>query len=129
MQVQGTVYKIGETETFPSGFTKRLLVVESEGEYTQKIPMEFVKEKTSILDNYKVGDKVTVDINLRGNEYQEKFYLSAQGWKIEKSEGSTPAEPTKDSKNFKATPSEAFGHEKKSFAQETEEDLEDSLPF
>ena len=108
MQVQGTVYKIGETETFPSGFTKRLLVVESEGEYTQKIPMEFVKEKTSILDNYKVGDKVTVDINLRGNEYQEKFYLSAQGWKIEKSEGSKPAEPTKDSKNFKATPSEAF---------------------
>ena len=123
MQVQGTIYKIGETETFPSGFTKRLLVVESEGEYPQKIPMEFVKEKTSILDNYKVGDKVTVDINLRGNEYQEKFYLSAQGWKIEKSEGSTPAEPS--GKVKPATPHEAFGHEKKSFVQELEDDPDD----
>lgn len=121
MQVQGTIYKIGETETFPSGFTKRLLVVESEGEYPQKIPMEFVKEKTSILDNYKVGDKVTVDINLRGNEYQEKFYLSAQGWKIEKSEGSTPAEPTKSANDYKATPSEAFGKGNDVFAEETDE--------
>lgn len=127
MQVQGTIYKIGETETFPSGFTKRLLVVESEGEYPQKIPMEFVKEKTSILDNYKIGDKVTVDINLRGNEYQEKFYLSAQGWKIEKSEGSTPAEPS--GKLKPATPHEAFGHEKKSFAQEIDEDSDLELPF
>ena len=122
MQVQGTVYKIGETETFPSGFTKRLLVVESEGEYTQKIPMEFVKEKTSILDNYKVGDKVTVDINLRGNEYQEKFYLSAQGWRIEKSEGSTPAEPS--GKVKPATPQEAFGKGNDVFAEEI-----DDLPF
>lgn len=128
MEVQGNIYKIGETETFPSGFTKRLLVVESEGEYPQKIPMEFVKEKTSILDNYKVGDKVTVGINLRGNEYQEKFYLSAQGWKIEKTEGSTPAEPSKDSKNFQATPHEAFGHEK-TFAQETDDSDDGSLPF
>lgn len=130
MQVQGNIYKIGETETFPSGFTKRLLVVETEGEYPQKIPMEFVKEKTSILDNYRIGDKVTVDINLRGNEYQEKFYLSAQGWRIEKTEGSTPAEPVKDSKNYQATPQEAFGHEKKekTFAEETDYDL-DSLPF
>lgn len=86
MELQGTIYKIGETETFDSGFTKRLLVVESEGEYPQKIPMEFVKDKTSILDTYKVGDKVKVSINLRGNEYQEKFYLSAQAWKIEKVE-------------------------------------------
>jgi single-strand DNA-binding protein len=121
MQVQGTIYKIGETETFPSGFTKRLLVVESEGEYPQKIPMEFVKEKTSILDNYKVGDKVTVDINLRGNEYQEKFYLSAQGWKIEKSEGSNTAEPTKNANDYKATPSQAFGKGNDVFAEETDE--------
>jgi hypothetical protein len=84
MEVQGTIYKIGETETFDSGFSKRLLVVESEGEYPQKIPMEFVKEKTSVLDAYSVGQKVKVSINLRGNEYQEKFYLSAQAWKIEK---------------------------------------------
>lgn len=128
MQVQGNIYKIGDTETFPSGFTKRLLVVETEGEYPQKIPMEFVKEKTSILDNYRIGDKVTVDINLRGNEYQEKFYLSAQGWRIEKTEGSTPAEPLKDSNNFKATPHEAFGHEK-TFAQETDDSDSSDLPF
>lgn len=92
MEIQGQIYKIAETETFPSGFSKRLLVVEMEGEYPQKIPMEFVKDKTSILDNYKVGDKVKVSVNLRGNEYQDKFYLSAQGWRIEKIEGAEKTE-------------------------------------
>lgn len=37
------------------------------------------------------------------------------------------AEDTHTAKPYQATPHEAFGHEKKSFAEETDED--DSLPF
>jgi len=84
MQVEGTVSVIGETESFGSnGFTKRLLVIKTTEQYPQDIPVEFVKDKTSLLDALVDGDSVKVSINLRGREYNGKYYLSAQGWKID----------------------------------------------
>jgi len=85
-EVTGKVFKIGETETVGSAgtFKKRLIVIETSEQYSQKIPIDFVQDKTSLIDAVSVGDDVKVYINLRGSEYQDKHYLSAQGWKIEK---------------------------------------------
>jgi len=85
-EVTGKVFKIGETETVGSAgtFKKRLIVIETSEQYSQKIPIDFVQDKTSLIDAVSVGDDVKVHINLRGSEYQDKHYLSAQGWKIEK---------------------------------------------
>ena len=44
--------------------------------------MDLPKDKCSILDSYKVGQEVTVDVNVRGSEYNGKFYVNLQGWKI-----------------------------------------------
>jgi len=85
MEVKGKVFLVGQVETAgTSGFTKRLIVVETEEQYSQKIPVEFVKDKTSMLDGVVPGMPVTVHINLRGSEYNGKHYLQAQGWKIDK---------------------------------------------
>ena len=80
------IIKIGETETVGSAgtFKKRQLVIETSEQYPQKLPIDFVQDKTTLLDVVVVGDDVKVSINLRGSEYQDKHYLSAQGWKIEK---------------------------------------------
>ena len=92
MQIDGLIYIIGETQEIGSnGFTKRLLVVETQEQYKQTIPIDFVKDKTSILDSYKVGDNVKVSINLRGNEYNGKYYVNLQGWRIEKVEDANNA--------------------------------------
>lgn len=99
MQVQGRIKVIGQTEQVGDNFSKRLLVVETEDTYPQQLPIEFVKDKTAILDKYKVGDSVTVDINLRGSEYKGKYYANIQGWKIEKSEGATQ-QPEDDGSNL-----------------------------
>jgi len=85
MEVLGKVHVIGGTETVGNkGFTKRLLVIETEEQYKQTIPVDFVKDKTSVLDAYKVGDSVKVSVNVRGSEYNGKYYVNLQGWKIEK---------------------------------------------
>ena len=84
MDIQGKVILIGEPEKVSETFTKRLLVVETEDQYPQSIPVEFVNDKTSVLDNYSVGDEVKVFINLRGREWNGKYFLNANGWKIEK---------------------------------------------
>ena len=50
--------------------------------------IEFVQDKTDLLDAYKVGQPVKVSINLRGREWtnpqgEVKYFNSIQGWRIE----------------------------------------------
>lgn len=84
MNVKGNIKLIKETQTFESGFSKREFVVTTQEQYPQDIKMEFVKDKCSILDNYKENDLVEVGINLRGNEYEGKYYVNIQAWRIDK---------------------------------------------
>lgn len=85
MEVNGKVILVGNTESVgQNGFTKRMIVVETAEQYPQKLAIDFVKDKCSILDGYKIGDEVTVAINLRGSEYNGKYFVNLQGWKISK---------------------------------------------
>ena len=84
MKITGKVIIVGQLENIgQNGFTKRLLVVEVDGQYPQKIPIDFVKDKTSLLDNISIGQTVTVSINLKGSESNGKWFSQIQGWKIE----------------------------------------------
>jgi hypothetical protein len=95
MEVQGKIKLIGETKTFGSnGFQKREMVVTTEEQYPQPIMVEFVQDKTSLLDAFKVGDAVKIGINLRGREWQSpqgetKYFNSITGWRIEKLDAGT----------------------------------------
>ena len=100
MEIIGKIALIGQTEQVSDNFTKRLLVVETDETYPQKIAVEFVKDKTAVLDSYKVGDTVTVDVNLRGSEYKGKYYVNLQGWKIVGSNGGGNTGAYKDTLPF-----------------------------
>ena len=107
MQIIGKVHLIGQTETVGNnGFTKRQIVIATTEQYVQYIAIDFVKDKCSILDSYKVGQEVTVDVNVRGSEYNGKFYVNLQGWKINSVQGNV-----QDS------------------VQQTESLVDDNLPF
>jgi hypothetical protein len=85
-ELEGTVHKLYETQTFASGFSKREFVVEvPDGNYPQQIKFEAVKDKAAMLDNIAVGDTVKVTFDIRGNEYKERFYVNLVAWKLEKS--------------------------------------------
>ncbi|MEW4923307.1 DUF3127 domain-containing protein [Algibacter sp. 2305UL17-15] len=89
MEVQGRIKMIGETQTFGSnGFRKREVVVTTEEQYPQHIMVEFVQDKTDLLNNHQVGQQVKISINLRGREWvnpqgETKYFNSIQGWRIE----------------------------------------------
>lgn len=89
MEVTGKIKVIGEVETFGTDFTKRNLVVTTNEQYPQDLNLEFVKDKCSLLDKYKIGDEVKVGINLRGREWINpegvaKYFNSIIGWRIDK---------------------------------------------
>lgn len=126
MEVQGKVKMIGETQTFGNnGFRKRELVITTEEQYPQHIMIEFVQDKSDLLNNHGVGQDVKVSINLRGREWtnpqgEVKYFNSIQGWRIEslqpaQAEGAgVPPVP----------PAEAFAP-----ADNLNEEEHDDLPF
>ena len=89
MEIQGKIKFIGETQTFgTNGFRKRELVVTTEEQYPQHIMVEFVQDKSDLLNNYQIGQSVKININLRGREWvnpqgETKYFNSIQGWRIE----------------------------------------------
>lgn len=117
MQVIGKIRLIGQTQEIgDKGFKKRDVVVTTEEQYPQHISIQFVQDKTSLLDSFKPGDDVKVSINLRGREWvnpqnETVYFNTIQGWKIEK----------------EATHQEAPTHQGVHTAEVIEE--EDELPF
>ncbi|WP_432470189.1 DUF3127 domain-containing protein [Amphritea sp. HPY] len=93
-ELTGKVKLIQDAQTFGSGFTKREMVVTVEdGKYPQEINLEFVQDKVSLLDALQVGQEVTVTFDIRGREYNGRYFNNLQGWKIQTgTSGNTEAE-------------------------------------
>ena len=125
MEVQGRIKVIGETQTFGSnGFRKRDVVGTTEEQYPQHLMIEFIQDKTDLLNNYQVGQQVKVSINLRGREWvnpqgETKNFNSIQGWRIEAlQQEATPTDMPP------VPPTEAFEP-----VSDLNEDDHDDLPF
>lgn len=120
MEVQGKIKLIGETQTFgANGFRKREVVITTEEQYPQHIMIEFVQDKTDLLNNYQVGQQVKISVNLRGREWtnpqgEVKYFNSIQGWRIESIPLSVEETPIKGKQEY----TEPLGNQD-----------EDDLPF
>jgi hypothetical protein len=87
-KLKGKVIQKDEPQEFSSGFTKQEFVVEVEdGKYPQPTKLECVKDKTALLDDVSIGEKVTATFDIRGNEHNGKYYVNLNCWKLEKEGG------------------------------------------
>ena len=123
MELQGTVKKIFEIQSFPSGFQKREMVILTQEQYPQPISIEFLSEKINLLDHISEGDQVKIGINIRGREWtnpegQVKYFNSITGWRLEKLSDIYP-EPVQAAS---AAP-QAEANNENPFAEEDEDDL------
>lgn len=88
MTIQGNIKSIDDTEEFgTSGFKKRFCVITTIDQYPQIVQIQFVQDKVSLLDSYKVGDSVEVHFNVRGREWtnpkgEVKYFTDIEGWKV-----------------------------------------------
>lgn len=79
----GTVKLLQDEQQFNSGFKKRELVVSvQDGNYTQEILIEFHNDKIDLLSSLSPGDEVTVTFDLRGREYNGRYFTNVVGWKV-----------------------------------------------
>ncbi len=88
MEVSGKVKVVGAEQQVSATYKKRELVVSTDEQYPQHIAIEFVQDKTDLLNDVGVGDEVKVSINLGGREWvnpqgEPKYFNSVKGWRIE----------------------------------------------
>lgn len=116
-ELTGKVKLIQEPQTFSSGFTKREMVVTVEdGNYPQDISLEFLKDKIGLLDGLSVGQSVTVTFDLRGREYNGRYFNNLVGWKIQ-------ADAATDEGHYSsAPPADQFDHS-------PFDSMDDDIPF
>lgn len=125
MELQGKIKLIDETKEYGNnGFRKREMVLTTEEQYPQTVLIEFIQDKTEILNNFQVGQDVKVHINIRGREWVNpegvtKYFNSIQGWRIE---SLAPASGPSDM--LPMPPMDAFEP-----ASDFNEDEQDDLPF
>lgn len=107
----GIIHQLGEIETRgTSGFQVRTVVIEEEDNgFKNYLPIEFTKDKVNILDKYKDGDEVSVTYNVRGREYNGRYFVNLVGWKINVggSGGQTSSSPSNSQR--RAAPSKQTG--------------------
>ena len=129
MELQGTIKKIFETQTFASGFQKREMILLTQEQYPQPISVEFLSEKVHLLDSVSEGDNVKIGINIRGREWtnpqgEVKYFNSISGWRIEKVTDSA-AQPTQAAPTTQQATSAPAATNENPFA----DDGDDDLPF
>ena len=82
-ELSGTVKEIFEEKTFGSDFNVREFVVTTEADkYPQDICLQCVKEKVEMVNKLKPGEKVKVSFDLRGREYQGRYFVNLNAWKV-----------------------------------------------
>lgn len=89
MELSGIVTKVGDTEVISEKFKKRVLWIETDGEYPQEYEIQFNQDNTSKLDGVTLGNTVLVPINLKGRRWtpnddrEPRVFNTLEGWKIE----------------------------------------------
>jgi single-strand DNA-binding protein len=83
MELIGKIKVIFDEKAFPSGFTKREFVLTTEEQYPNDIAFELLKDKGALVNAYKAGDRVKVQFDVRGREWQGKYFNSLVAWRID----------------------------------------------
>ena len=115
MELSGTIKRIGDIQTYASGFQKREFVLLTQEQYPQPINLELFGDKIDIIDPFKEGDSVTVGINIRGRSWtspqgEVKYFNTISAWKIINANSSAAQQPTQtNTQKATATPEQAFG--------------------
>lgn len=90
MKIRGNIYQIEKEKVYSETFKKREFVIKDDSKYPQLIKLELQNANCDKLDNYKIGEPVTVEFDLRGKEWRNQntneivFFNSLVAWKIER---------------------------------------------
>lgn len=83
-KASGRLHKIFDTEQKSASFSVRDFVIEiADDKFPQMVKFQLTQDKCELIDNYSEGDEITVDFDLRGREWNDKYFTNLSAWRIE----------------------------------------------
>ena len=83
-KLSGVLHVKGERQVISDKFTKREFVLRvKDGNYEQFPSFQLTQDRCDLLDGWNEGQSVTAHFNIRGREWQGKYFTSLEAWKIE----------------------------------------------
>ena len=88
-EISGSIVKIYETETKGESFRVRDFVIKADdgGQYDNFVKFQTTQDRTGMLDDYNEGDEVKVSFDLRGRQWQDKYFTNLNAWRVQNLSG------------------------------------------
>lgn len=89
-EIEGKLIKKYDVESKSSSFQAREFVIEvPDGNYPQFVKFQLVQDRCALIDPMNEGETIKVHFDLRGREWQGKYFTNLNAWKVEKANGAT----------------------------------------
>lgn len=111
-EIEGKLIKKYDTENKSGSFMAREFVIEiMSGSYPQFVKFQLTQDRCALIDSYEEGEPIKVHFDLRGREWQGKYFTNLNAWRLEKVSGSQSASapPKRETADFPSTDDEPRG--------------------
>ena len=81
--IKGAIKLINPVKVISDKFSVREFVITTADKYPQEVIFQTVNDKMDIIAPYGQGQVVTVSFNVRGREYNGKYYNTLDAWKVQ----------------------------------------------
>ena len=96
LKAKGTIHLLGEAKQVSEKMNIREFVLSIGDKYPQLVQFQAVNERVKFLDGAKVGQECEVKFDLRGREYNGKYYVSLNAWDIRIETAAAASKPITD---------------------------------
>lgn len=127
-EVEGTLHKKFDTENKTETFQAREFVIKTEGQYPQFIKFQLTQDRCQTVDPFNEGDLIKVHFDLRGREWNEKYFTNLNAWRIEKQSAQEAATENPASSKDSSFPEASNMPVNDSSSSQGNDDFDD-LPF
>ena len=83
-EAEGKLHKKFDMEKKKDTFqTREFVILVEQGQYPQYIKFQLVQDRCDIIDPIEEGSNIKVYFDLRGREWQGKYFTNLQAWRVE----------------------------------------------
>ena len=81
--VTGKVTEIGEVNQINDTFKVGRIVISTEGEYSQELPLQFINDRTNLINKLTLNERATVSFNVKGQRSRAgQLFVNHNAWKV-----------------------------------------------
>lgn len=127
-EIEGALHKKFDTENKTDTFQAREFVIKTEGQYPQFVKFQLTQDRCQVIDPFNEGDQIKVHFDLRGREWNEKFFTNLNAWRVEKQTALEAATENPAATGNTSFPDPSNMPSKESSTSQGNDDFDD-LPF